>query len=164
MSDEPLHTYLEDHLAGASSALDLLERLRDEHAGQPLGVFASEMLVEIQADHATLEGLSRRIADGPHPLKDAAARLAEKLTRPKLSYRASGPLGNLESLEFLALGVWGKRALWRSLRTRQADDSRLGSLDLDRLIARAESQHDRIEERRLEAARESLAGAPATSA
>ena len=56
------------------------------------------------------------MGNGPHPVKNAAAKLAEKLTRVKLSHRTSGPLGVLESLEFLALGVWGKRGLWRALR------------------------------------------------
>ena len=37
MSDDPLYTYLEDHLAGAASAVDLLSRLRDEHAGAAVG-------------------------------------------------------------------------------------------------------------------------------
>ena len=157
MSDDPLHTYLEDHLAGAASAVDLLSHLRDEHAGHPLGLFASEILAEVEEDRTALEDLSRRVADGPHRLKNAAAKLAEKVTRVKLSHRTSGPLGVLESLEFLALGVWGKRGLWRALKTTADQDSRLGSLDLNRLIARAESQYERIEERRLEAAGSALA-------
>ena len=163
MSDDPLHTYLEDHLAGAQSALDLLSRLRDEHAAQPLGRFASEIRAEIAEDHETLKAFAERVAGGSHPLKDAASKLAEKVTRVKLSHRTSGPLGILESLEFLALGVWGKRALWRSLKAAADLASRPDVLDLDRLIGRAESQHERIEERRLEAARESLAGARATA-
>lgn len=152
MSDNPLQTYLEDHAAGAASAVDLLSRLRDEHPEQPLGRFASEILAEVEADRSTLEDLARRLEHGPHPLKNAAAKLAEKVTRIKLSHRTAGPLGILESLEFLALGVWGKRALWRALKKAASQDSRLSILDFDRLISRAESQHDRIEERRLETA------------
>jgi hypothetical protein len=35
MSD-PLATYIEDHLAGATYAIDLLEAIRDQYAGDPL--------------------------------------------------------------------------------------------------------------------------------
>ncbi|HEY7574219.1 MAG TPA: hypothetical protein VIB08_03600 [Thermoanaerobaculia bacterium] len=163
MSDDPLHLYLEDHLAGAESAIALLRRLRDEHSALPLGRFASEMLLQVEEDHRTLEDFARRVADGPHPVKNAVAKLAEKVSRPKLSHRTSGPIGVLESLEFLALGVWGKRALWRALKAAQGGDSGLGALNLDRLISRAETQHNRVEERRLEAARESLTRTPSAS-
>ncbi len=43
MSD-PLATYLQDHLAGAMAGIEILEALRDQHAGEPLGSFATEML------------------------------------------------------------------------------------------------------------------------
>lgn len=162
MSDDedPLATYLEDHLAGAASAIDLLERLRDDHRNEPVGRLAAEILVEVEEDHRTLEELARRVDGGPHPVKDAAARLAEKVSRLKLSHGA-GPLGVLESLEFLALGVWGKRALWRALATSPRPLPGLDLVALDGLIARAESQHDRIEAERLEAAKSSLAASGA---
>lgn len=41
---DPLATYLEDHIAGASYAIDLLGAIRDQHAGEPLGEFAAGML------------------------------------------------------------------------------------------------------------------------
>lgn len=159
--DDPLATYLEDHLAGAASAIDLLERLRDDHRNEPVGRLAAEILVEVEEDHRTLEELARRVDGGPHPLKDAAARLGEKVSRLKLSHGAAGQLGVLESLEFLALGVWGKRALWRALATSPRPIPGLDLVALDRLIARAESQHDRIEAERLEAAKSSLAASRA---
>jgi hypothetical protein len=43
----------------------------------------------------------------------------------------------------------GKRALWRALSAIAASDARLRKMDFNELIARAESQHDRVEERRL---------------
>lgn len=154
--DDPLTTYLEDHLAGAASAIDLLTRLRDDRRDEPVGRLAAEILVEVEADHKTLEDLARKLGGGPHPLKDAAARLAEKVARLKLSHRTAGPLGILESLEFLALGVWGKRALWRALAASARPIPGLDLVALDRLISRAESQYDRIEAERLEAAKSSL--------
>jgi hypothetical protein len=45
-----LTTYLQDHLAGAIHAIELLKALRDHHAGKPLGQFATELLIETEAD------------------------------------------------------------------------------------------------------------------
>jgi hypothetical protein len=36
MSD-PLATYLHDHLAGSNFAIELLDSLRDQYSGEPLG-------------------------------------------------------------------------------------------------------------------------------
>ena len=46
MMDNPLATYLHDHLAGADAAIDLLQNLRDQHSDEPLGQFAAELLAE----------------------------------------------------------------------------------------------------------------------
>jgi hypothetical protein len=64
MSD-PLATYIEDHLAGAAYAIDLLQAIRDQNAGEPLGQFAAGMLVEVEADHATLKELAKHIGADP---------------------------------------------------------------------------------------------------
>ena len=37
MADDALETYLNDHLAGSVSAIQMLERAVDDHAGTPLG-------------------------------------------------------------------------------------------------------------------------------
>src|SRR5438477_12079309 len=48
MSDA-LEDYLHDHLAGAGAAIDLLETMSKECAGEPLGQFAGELLVEAES-------------------------------------------------------------------------------------------------------------------
>jgi hypothetical protein len=159
MSD-PLATYLEDHLAGAVFAIDLLEALRDEHAHDPLGQFAAEMLVEIEADRALLQGLAERAGGGSSTLKEVGAWLSEKMTRLKLRRRTAGPLGTFESLEALALGILGKLALWRALATNSPYESRLHGIDFDYLSLRAQTQHARVEEWRLTTARTALSPTP----
>jgi hypothetical protein len=54
------------------------------------------------------------------------------------------------------MGIHGKRALWRALRVVVSKHAVLRDLDLDLLERRAVEQHDRVEEWRLEAAREVL--------
>jgi hypothetical protein len=159
MSD-PLAIYLHDHLAGAVVAINLLERLRDQHAGEPLGQFAVELLAEVEADRAVLQGLADRVGAGSSGLKEVTGWLGEKVSRLKLRRRATGGLGTFEALEALALGILGKLALWRALAMVAAADARLGGVDVDHLAARAQAQHAQLEERRLEAARTALRAAP----
>ena len=156
MSDGSLGIYLQDHLAGAAGAMELLEALQKRHAGEAVAVFAGEILAEVKEDDGVLEDFAARVGGGSHPIKEAAAWLAEKATRVKIGRGTEGELGVFEALETLALGIWGKRALWRALAVLSASDSRLKRLDLDRLINRAESQHARVEQFRLKLAPNAL--------
>jgi hypothetical protein len=155
----PLETYLHDHLAGASLAIDLVGFLRDEHVGQPLGGFAAELLSEIETDRATLIGLAERLGTQPGHVKQAAAWLAEKVSRFKFSRASAAEFGTFEALEFLALGILGKRLLWRALRTALAGDPRAADVDFDELAMRAEAQFHAVEERRLDFAQRALRAA-----
>jgi hypothetical protein len=155
MSD-PLATYLHDHLAGSALAADLIEVLRDQYAGEPLGEFAEGLLAEVQADRATLKALAERVGAGSSGLKEFGGWLAEKASRLKLKPNDKGGLGTFEALEFLALGIYGKLGLWRALAVVSPLDARLLGVDFYELAARAETQHREIEERRLEVARTAL--------
>jgi hypothetical protein len=138
--------------------------MRDHHAGKPLGLFATQMLPEIEADRDVLAQLNERaggVSGGP---KEWAAWLAEKVSRLKLNHGDDNSLGTFESLEFLVLGIHGKRALWRALSVVAACDSRLEGTDFDALTARAENQHERVEKRRLACARSSLCPAAEATA
>jgi hypothetical protein len=89
-----------------------------------------------------------------NPLKKAGAWLAEKAGRVKLGGTADpAALSRMETLEALAMGIQGKRAMWRALRVVVHKHPSLYGLDLDLLERRAVEQHDRVEEWRLEEAR-----------
>jgi hypothetical protein len=155
MSDA-LSTYLEDHLAGASAAIDLLQSLQDQLENAPLGTVVSGWLEEITNDRKTLLGLIERVEHGPHAGKEAAAWLAEKVSRMKLGRVAKGDLGTFQALETLSLGILGKRSLWKALAEASREDPRLGGLDYEGLIRKAEEQFASVEEQRLEFARTAL--------
>ncbi len=155
MSD-PLATYLHDHMAGSSFAIDLLESIRDQNSREPLGDFAAILLIEVKEDKQVLQGIIDRVGKSPADVKEAAAWLGEKLSQWKLRRGAAGGLGTFEALEALALGILGKRALWRALAIIASAHARLREMNFDELIARAQDQHDRVEERRVELARTAL--------
>jgi hypothetical protein len=153
MSDS-LGTYLRDHLAGAAYAIELLEFMRDQHKNDELGPFAAQLLVEIEEDRDILRQLAERVGAGGTTIKELTAWLGEKLSRMKLGH--DGDLATFEGLEFLTVGIHGKWVLWCALAAVAPGDPRLEGLDFAALAARAQSQHDRVDERRLEAARAAL--------
>jgi hypothetical protein len=157
--DSPLTTYLHDHLGGAIHAVDLLKHLRDQYSNDPLGQFASGLLVEIEADKAVLQGLSDRIGSVSSGFKEMAGWLAEKVSRLKLNHGDRYGLGTMEALEFLQLGIHGKLALWRALAAVSQTETRLQGVDYERLAARATSQEAAVDERRLQLAQTALGAA-----
>ena len=95
---------------------------------------------------------------GGGALRNTTAFLSEKLARIKLLLEdpAGTQLAPLEKLEALALGIEGKRALWRALLAVAEEIPALRKVDLARLDERADDQHKRVEARRIEAAREAF--------
>jgi hypothetical protein len=157
VSDESLSAYLNDHLAGSVGAVEMVERAIRENAGNLLARRLEEVLKEIRKDQAVLQDLIERVGSTENRLKKAGAWLAEKAGRVKLGGTDEpDELARMETLEALAMGINGKRALWRALRVAADRYPVLRTVDLDLLERRAVEQHDRVEEWRLEAAREVL--------
>ena len=69
----------------------------------------------------------------------------------------------LEALEGLALGITGTQLLWRALQSASDTTPQLRGLDYTHLEQRAREQRDRVEEKRLAAAREAFRSPAATS-
>ena len=135
----------------------MVERVIRENEGDPFAARLTRVLAEIRADQAVLQGLVERIGVGQSPLKKAGAWLAEKAGRVKLGGTDEpAELSRMEVLEVLAMGIQGKRALWRALGVVADRHAELRELDLDWLERRAASQHEEVDAMRLEAARAAL--------
>jgi hypothetical protein len=148
-----LDSYLNDHLAGSVSALELIEHWAHLHDGKPLGVFFSQIDTEIRADQNVLRNLMRRLGLGESSLRKASAWAAEKVGRVRLMIAGGEQesLGLVLSLEGLIMGIVGKKLLWRSLAA--ANLAELNGYDFRELERRAEQQIDRIEAERIRAAK-----------
>lgn len=157
-STELLGIYLTDHLAGATAAVDHLEKMISNSEESLLGVFLTGLLRDIKADRKTLEDLIARLEIGTNPIKQAAALLSEKLGRLKFTDQLSGSpaLRRLLELEALQLGIEGKHAMWRALQHVAHLDPRLATMDFDHLMARAREQYEAVERHRLAAAVEAF--------
>ena len=159
MAKEHLGTYLNDHLAGAVVALELLETLTAAHAGTPLADFFVPLSNAIAADRRELEGLLKDLQIGESRTRKASAWLAEKFTELKLRLDdpTVGEFRLFESLEALSLGIEGKRSLWLVLAALAERMPALQSLDYARLLERAEDQRRLVEDLRLEVGKRTLA-------
>ena len=148
-AERHLHTYLHDHTAGAVHAVELLKALREQHDRRPaLGQFAADILPEVEQDLRMLEEITGRLGADGFQLKEIAGWLGDKLSRVKLQ-----PGGDsfhvFETLEFLSLGILGKRALWRALASIAPMYKGLQDVDFEYLIERAEHQYLATEKMRL---------------
>jgi hypothetical protein len=151
-SDTPtriLAVYLNDHLAGATVAVELARRASGEHEGSELGTFLARLATEIAEDRNALRRVMDTAGARPDLAKVAVAWMGEKVGRLKLNGRILGrsPLSPVVELEVLTIGITGKLLLWRLLREHRLPGS--GAVDLDDLIARAERQREEVEEHRI---------------
>lgn len=91
---------------------------------------------------------------------------AERVGRLKLNGRLRGysPLSRFVELEFLLMGIEGKKQLWTTLRDLAELDSRLPKINFDELIARAERQRTVLEPFRARTGREVFGAASAGGA
>lgn len=159
MSLTPLQTYLNDHVAGSRTALELLDFLIDAHADGEARAFFTTLRADVAVDRQALDDTIARLGGGPGIAREVGGWFADRLTRLKLTIDDPGDSGlrRLEALELLALGILGKRSLWRALEAVAPKVPALAGLDLSRLQARAEDQYARVEARRMSIATSALA-------
>jgi hypothetical protein len=151
---DQLGVYLNDHLAGATAGSELAHRMARSHRGQEDSDPLSRLAAEIAHDRSALLAIMSSLGITVRAYKVGVAWIGEKAGRLKFNGRllARSPLSDLEELELLRLGVEGKAAGWRTLRTLADTDTRLDAGRLDELISRASSQTGQIEELRVRAA------------
>ena len=152
-----LDSYLNDHLAGSVSALELIAHWVDK--GGPLRNFFVETEKEIKADQDTLRDVMRTLGIEESKMRQTGAWAAEKVGRARLIIAGDEPggLGLVLTLEGLIMGVTGKKLLWRALAATRLPP--LNTYNFEQLQHRAEQQVERIEAERISATREAFAGA-----
>jgi hypothetical protein len=154
-----LDSYLNDHLAGSISALELIAHWAEAHKGEPLGSFFVETETEIKADQKTLRDVMRTLGIEESKVRQAGAWVAEKVGRARLVIAGdeAGSLGLVLTLEGLLMGVTGKKLMWRALDAVKLPE--LNGYNFEGLQGRAEQQVERIEAERISAVRQAFAGA-----
>ena len=95
MATEPLVVYLNDHLAGSRSALQLLEGFIESTRDAAMRTFLEELRAEIAADRDVLEDIIRRVSGAPSVVREVGGVVAR--------------LGHDPACFFFALGNPGRR-------------------------------------------------------
>lgn len=155
-----LSIYLNDQLAMGVAWRELAHRSQRANRGTPLGEALELVSTGIAEDVKTFEDLMRRLDIRRNLVKSSLAFGAERLGRLKPNGRIAGysPLSRFEELEFLVMGIEGKKQLWTTLRDLAGLATRLPDVDFDRLIARAGEQIAAIEPFREQAGRDAFVG------
>jgi hypothetical protein len=154
-----LDSYLNDHLAGSISALEVIDHWAEAHKGEPLGSFFAQTEREIKADQETLRGIMRTLGVKESKVRKAGAWAAEKVGRARLIVAGDEPgsLGLVLTLEGLIMGVTGKKLLWVALAA--ANLPRLDGYNFEQLQRDAEQQVERIKAERMSAIPQAFTGA-----
>ena len=152
-----LDSYLNDHLAGSVSALELIAHWAEVHKGEPLGSFFVDIGKEIEADRDMLREVMRTLGVEESTVRKAGAWAAEKVGRARLIIAGDEPgsLGLVLTLEGLIMGVTGKKLMWSALAVAKLPQ--LHSYNFEQLQRRAEQQVKRIEAERMLAVRQAFA-------
>lgn len=158
MSDKHLAIYLNDHLAGAVGALEMIAHVGDVHAHLVDAGVLGEIEKDIEEDHAVLEQLMERLSISRSHTRRAVGWLAERVARLKMAADdpTDGAFRAFESLEIISLGVEGKISLWTALTAAAGTNPILSGLDYPRLIERARTQRRKLERLHEQAARDAL--------
>jgi hypothetical protein len=146
--DELLQIYLNDHRAGAVAAHALASRARAANGGNEFGEFLDEFVPALEEDIDRLDAVFDRCSMSKNCIKLGAARLGAALGQLKLNGRLTeySPLSRVIEFEALRVGVLGKQQLWRTIAALPSDHPAVLAVDTSWLIARAETQAQRLGE------------------
>ena len=157
MAYSALETYLNDHFAGATAGVNLAKMAAEEHKSDEHGAFFGEIASEISTDYDTLQELMTSLGVQESATKGAAAEIGSKLMAPKFTAGDDDELNAFVTLETLSIGVEGKICMWKALKTIEDSNAAFKQFDIDDLLARGESQRERIEAERQKMAPRALA-------
>jgi hypothetical protein len=124
--------YLNDHLSGSDAATAVVSKLARSHAGTRAGDVCAWLLPQLEAERDFVRSLVTRTGAGAAVSSKRLAGYAAGVGAQALAGGDPGELSLFRTFESLAIGVQGKRLLWRAARER---------LPLDAHDARARFHH-----------------------
>jgi hypothetical protein len=150
---------LDDQLAAGVLWREVARRAQGENEGTELGEALAGVAAAISEDVLLFERMMKGLGMRPSRVKPRLAVAAERIGRMKLNGRLRGysPLSRFAELDFLAMGIEGKKILWANLRDLTDVGARVPGLDFDQLIERAAWQSAELEPFRERAGREAFA-------
>jgi hypothetical protein len=151
-----LGTYLREHLSGSDAAIRVVERLRRAHAGTAEGRLFGALFVDFQHERDVVEAMLAEIGASTLSAKRLVTGAGGIMMAPVASSQR-GDLAFLRTLEGLAIGVQGKRLLWRAMQELEPPFTQVSRSRLCELETLAVRQWEAIDERRRVWARSTFA-------
>lgn len=152
MDEQALRIYLDEHMVGARTVTQLVDRRLDDGIGPE---WLRTFRADLTEDRQVVEGIAERLGSSgvvPSHLAGTAAQVAVRGAL-RVTEQLHASLRDLLEFETMFVGVQGKAALWRALRL-WTDHPALAGVDLDHLEQRAMDHAQRLEAFRIGAARE----------
>jgi hypothetical protein len=151
---------MNDQLAAGVLWREVARRSQRSNSGTPAGDALQRVATAIAEDVVTFEQIMDRLGLRRSRVKPALAVVAERAGRLKLNGRLTSysPLSRFAELDFLAIGIEGKKQLWQNLRDGADLATRLPDVDFDWFVERAQRQRDDIEPFRRAAGEAALRG------
>jgi hypothetical protein len=144
---QALIAYLRDHLSGSDMALRVVHRLGSTHQGTEEGTLFRQLSKEFDEERSVVRTLLTQLGASGRSIKRATGFVSGTV----LSVTAGGEPGDLSllrTLEALAIGIQGKRCLWRALQNVRTVPSTVDVMNFEELEAKAVRQWEAVEERR----------------
>ena len=142
-----LATYLREHLSGSDVAIRVVERLRRTHAGTVEGRLFGALFEDFQHEREVVQAMLAEIGASTLSAKRLVTGAGGVLLAPA-ARSARGSLAFFRTLEGLAIGVQGKRLLWRAMQQLEPPFTQVSRGGLRELEALAVRQWEAIDERR----------------
>jgi hypothetical protein len=138
---------MNDQLSAGVLWREFARRSHRRNLGTELGAALGRVAAAIAEDVETFEAIMQRLGLPRSPVKPRLAVAVERAARLKMNGRLLGysPLSRFAELDFLAMGIEGKKILWMNLRDWAGLGSRLTDVDFDKLIERADRQRAELE-------------------
>lgn len=149
LNQNAVAAYLSDHRGGATTAVQIVERLRAQTENASLKHCLERLQEQIKNDIEVLEQIAKLCPTNTSWFKRFLGWFAGSLSVVKFHKSIAGRFGEFEAMEFISLGILAKRALWRILKELQFEEFKSLVVDLDCLIQSAQAQFDEVEAWRL---------------
>jgi hypothetical protein len=144
---QALIAYLRDHLSGSDLAIRVVHRLASTHQSTEHWPLFRRLAKELEEERSVVKSLLTRLGASGRSMKRAAS-YASGAVMSVTSGGEPGDLSLLRTLEALAVGVQGKRCLWRALQNLPTMPSPGDAMSFVELEAMAVRQWEAIEESR----------------
>lgn len=143
-----LRAYLADHLTGSDTAFAVVERLRESQLETASAALFERLYREFSEERTILRRLLRSVGGSPLKMRRLLGQTAGSVLRTAAGGRP-GDLALFRTLESLAVGVQGKRCLWRAAQHLEGHLPAPPAKSFRALEAQAINQWELIERRRV---------------